>query len=444
MTSTDQIPKRGTVWPAMCSTSEIDSVDLVESAVGLYLVDENDRHLFAGNAGLWNASFGFSDDRIMNAVRDQLGQLPSASLFRQIHPPAADLAGQLVALVPEWRIDRVAYTCSGSSAVDLALRAAFRYHDVRGRRRHRFLAFAGSYHGTTLSAQRVSGEPMLQAEHGVDQSDTIFLPVPGSACRQCAPVCEGACVLDVLAGLRSEADTIAGFIVEPTLGSAGVVQLPTPLLDELARWCRNRDIVIIADEVATGFGRCGRWFDWQRSSVAPDMVVTSKALNAGVLPLAALLIGRRMTSTLIEASADLIHGETQAGNPVACAAALATIAAMRQDDVLTVVNSRSEQLGTFLAHGLRPVPAAASIERNGLMIGIHLSPELRPQIRTISGRIRRSGVIVHPSSLGLSLFPPYTSTEAELRYLAEVVTEAIADEVAPGMRGIADVSAALV
>lgn len=444
MNAIDRVPQRGVVWPAMCSTNQLDVVDVVESTTGPYLIDERDRHLLSANAGLWNASFGFSDARILEAVRTQLDRLPSASLFRQIHSPAADLAAQLISLVPEWRIDRVAYTCSGSSAVDLALRAAFRYHDVRGERRHRFLAMGGSYHGTTLGAQRVGGEPMLQEEHGVDRSDTIFLPTPGSACRSCETHCEGSCTIDALKALDAKADTIAALILEPTLGSAGVVQIPTPVLDELGRWCRERDILIIADEVATGFGRCGRWFDWQRSAVAPDMVVTSKALNAGVLPLAALLIGRPMATVFIDAAADLIHGETQGGNPMACAAALATIAAMREDDVLTGVNRRSEQLGRYLSEGLRATPGAARVERNGLMVGVHVGPELRSKVLAMLERIRESGIVVHPSPLGLSLFPPYNLTDGELGFLAEVVTEVISDEVAVGWRGLADAGTAVV
>lgn len=417
------------VWPAMCSTDQIDSVDVVEKAYGHYVVDNQGRHLLSANAGLWNASLGFTDNRILNAIRNQLDQLPYASLFRQVHPPAAELAEELVGLVPEWQISRVAYACSGSSAVDLALRICRRYHDASGSRRSRMLALSMSYHGTTTAAQAVSGEPMLQAEHGVDQSNTIFLPTPGAGCTQCLEQCTGVCLFDALERLEGEVDTIAGVILEPTIGSGGVIVVPTTVLDYLGHWCRERDVLIVADEVATGFGRCGQWFDWQRSTVPPDLVVTSKALNAGALPLAAVLIGQTVSNLLIDRHADLLHGETQAGNPLACAAALATITAMRDDNSIDLAVDHSEQLGAALEAALTPSAYGLHIERNGLMIGLHLPVKLRDKVPTMLQRIRNSGVIVHPSPLGLSLFPPYNLTTEDLEFLSEVVSEVILDEV---------------
>ncbi|KII00269.1 hypothetical protein LP52_02690 [Streptomonospora alba] len=382
---------------------------------GARLFDEEGTEYLSANAALWNVHCGFDEPRIGDAIREQLDSLPYGTLFRFAHEPALQLARRLVELAPASGLTRVFYGTSGASGVDAALKLARRYQRLVGRPgRASVGALADSYHGTLYGALSVTGEDLGQDEYAVDRSTVVHVPTPLDAETAAA----------ALERLRERADGLAAVIVEPILGSAGVLVPHQDFFTGLGELCRSRDILLIADEVATGFGRTGTMFCSEQFGLEPDLVVLSKGINSGYLPLSAVLVHERVWSAFQEREASLLTGETQAGNPLACAAALATLEVIEDDKLV----ARAARLGAELSAAITDaLPRARGQAREpvgrGLMLGVHLQgsgglPGM-DEVNAVVERFRSLGVIVHPSERGFGLLPPLVVTEDDIGTIAE-------------------------
>lgn len=417
-------PRRHPVWLPMTTMPRyLQAPVTFTGASGSTLYDDEGQPYVSANSALWNVACGYGDPRITDAVVAQLEQLPYSTLFRYSHRPAVDLAERLLELAGLPGLATVFYTTSGGSAVDTALRLARRHHRLTNRPERVLVAhFADSYHGTVGEALTVTGEDLGQGADGTDSRDVLRLPTP-----ECPESTAAALRL-----LTDHADRVAAVIAEPVLGSAGVVDVHPLFWEGLARLRDEHGVLFIADEVATGIGRTGTLFASQWLPVVPDLLVTSKALNNGYLPLAAVLVCERIAAVYDDAQTTFYAGETQAGNPLACVAALATLDIVVQDQLLERADRLAEVLRGELAElTVQPGGQVRAVTGRGLMIGVHLEGPSGPpdlgQVNQVCERFRSLGVIVHPAPRGFSLFPPFTLTDEELDVVLHALRVVLAE-----------------
>ncbi len=391
---------------------------LIERGEGSYLVDDRGRRYLDGVSSLWCTVHGHRHPGIDAAVTDQLGKVAHSTMLGLSHPGATELAGRLVDLVPPG-LSRVFYSESGSTAVEIALKMAFQYQQQRGgqhARRTSFVHLRDSYHGDTIGSVAVGGielfhstyRPLLFQTHAAE---------PGDAA-------------DLERVLSAHEEEIAAVIVEPLVqGAAGMLLHPPGYLRAVRELCDRFGVLLICDEVATGFGRTGTMFACEQEDVAPDLLCLAKGLTGGYLPLAATLATERIYEGFLGAPEEyrtFFHGHTYTGNPLACAAALANLDAFESEDTLERLQPKIELLRKLLDE-VEAMPEVAEVRAQGVMVGIDLGehdPALRLGHR-VTVEARKRGAIVRPLSDVVVLMPPLSISEGELRSLVAIVTESI-------------------
>jgi adenosylmethionine---8-amino-7-oxononanoate aminotransferase len=391
---------------------------VIERAEGTDLIDSDGRRYIDGVSSLWCNVHGHRHEGIDAAIREQLDRVAHSTMLGLTHPAAAELAARLVDLAPPG-LDRVFYSDSGSSATEIAVKMAFQYWRQRGgqhARRTAFVSLDDAYHGDTLGAVSVGGidlfhaaySPLLFRAHRVDPGD------PGQLERV----------------LEFHAEEIAAVILEPLVqGAAGVRVHPPGYLRRVRELCDRHDVLLICDEVATGFGRTGTMFACEQERVAPDFLCLGKGLTGGYLPLAATLTTERIYEGFLGAPDEartFFHGHTFTGNPLACAAALASLDAFEHEGTLLRLQPKIRRLGELLAEIAR-MPEVAEVRGRGFMVGIDLGqhqPELRLGHR-VALEARERGAIIRPLGDVVVLMPPLAISEADLGRLVEIVAESI-------------------
>jgi adenosylmethionine---8-amino-7-oxononanoate aminotransferase len=388
---------------------------IVERAEGTDLIDVAGRRYIDGVSSLWCNVHGHAHPRIDAAVRVQLDRVAHSTMLGLTHRPAIELAQRLVEIAPPG-ITRVFYSDSGSTATEIALKMAFQYWQQRGERRTRFLALRMAYHGDTIGSVSVGGIDLFHSIYRPLLFDTLKAE-PGD-----------------LAGmerlLSDHGGEVAAVIMEPLVqGAAGMLVHPEGYLKGVRDLCDRHGVLLILDEVATGFGRTGRMFACEHEGVAPDLLCVAKGLTGGYLPLAATLASERIYEGFLgefEEFRTFFHGHTYTGNPLACAAAIATLDVFREERTLEALEGKIE----LLAELLEPVaahPAVSEVRRVGFMVGIELAEQplaLRMGHRvTLEARAR--GAIIRPLGDVVVLMPPLAISPAHLRRLVSITTEAI-------------------
>ncbi len=389
---------------------------VIEKGEGNYLIDTDGNRYLDGVSSLWVLVHGHGRTEITDAIRAQLDDLAHSTLLGLANVPSVHLAECLVNIAPAG-LEKVFYSDSGSTAVEIALKMAFQYWQQRGRPdKQKFICLDNAYHGDTVGAVSVGGIDLFHKVFGPLLFDTIQVPVDVAA-------------LEVV--LKQRAGSVAAMIVEPLVqGAAGMLLQPDGYLAEVARLCREHDVLLIADEVATGFGRTGRMFACEHEAVSPDLLCVAKGITGGYLPLAATLATREIYDSFLGARADnlqFFHGHTYTGNPLACAAALASLRLFEEDGVLERVVERSKQLGALLEERIEPLEAVAEIRQRGLMIGIELNAEGKGA--EVCARARHYGVVIRNLGDVVVLMPPLSVTKTELDKLVSAVDLSIHDVV---------------
>ena len=389
---------------------------VIERADGTDLIDVDGRRYIDGVASLWCNVHGHRHPLIDAAIGEQLGRVAHSTMLGLTHPPAAELAARLVEIAPPG-LTRVFYSESGATAVEIALKMAFQFWAHAGREgRTSFVTLEGAYHGDTLGAVSVGGIDLF---HGT------FRPLLFKTWRV-APGDERK--LDRVLDLHGH--ETAAVIVEPLVqGAAGMHVQPPGFLRRVRELCDQAGTLLICDEVATGFGRTGTMFACEQERVAPDLLCLGKGLTGGYLPLAATLATERVYEGFLGAPEDsrtFFHGHTFTGNPLACAAALASLEVFARDSTLLRLQPKIRLLGELLAD-VAAMPEVAEVRGRGFMVGIDLGehdPTLRLGHRVVL-EARRRGAIVRPLGDVIVLMPPLAISKADLRRLVEIVGEAI-------------------
>jgi adenosylmethionine---8-amino-7-oxononanoate aminotransferase len=388
---------------------------IVERAAGTDLIDVEGRRYIDGVSSLWCNVHGHAHPRIDAAVRAQLDRMAHSTMLGLTHRPAIELAQRLVEIAPPG-LTRVFYSDSGSTATEIALKMAFQYWQQRGERRTRFVALRMAYHGDTIGSVSVGGIDLFHSMYRPLLFDTLKAE-PGDL----------AGMERLLSGHGGE---VAAVIMEPLVqGAAGMLVHPEGYLRGVRELCDRHGVLLILDEVATGFGRTGRMFACEHEGVAPDLLCLAKGISGGYLPLAATLATERIYEGFLgefEEFRTFFHGHTYTGNPLACAAALATLDVFREERTLEALEGKIELLAELL-EPLAAHPAVSEVRRVGFMVGIELAEQplaLRMGHRvTLEARAR--GAIIRPLGDVVVLMPPLAISPVDLRRLVSITAEAI-------------------
>jgi adenosylmethionine---8-amino-7-oxononanoate aminotransferase len=391
---------------------------IVEEGDGVELVDSRGRRYIDGISSLWCTVHGHRHPAIDIALRDQIDRVAHSTMLGLSHAPAIELARHLVELAPPG-LQRVFYSDSGSTAAEIALKMAFQYWQQRGgedARRTRFVALRNAYHGDTIGSVSVGG---------IDLFHSLYRPLLFDALRA-----EPGDPADMERILAEHAGEVAAVIVEPLVqGAAGMLVHPPGYLREVRELCDRHGILLVFDEVATGFGRTGRMFACEHEHVAPDLLCLAKGLTGGYLPLAATLTTERVYAGFLGQHEDFrtfFHGHTYTGNPLACAAALASLRVFEQERTIERLQPKIELLGELL-EPVAALPQVAEVRRRGFMCGIELAdyPLAARMGHRVTLEARARGAIVRPLGDVVVLMPPLRIEPGDLRRLVEIVGQAI-------------------
>jgi len=408
------------------------------------LVTEDGRRLIDGMAGLWTVNVGHGRQELIEAAVKQLRSLPYVSTFGGVaSPPAIELAEKIAGLAPPG-LNGVFFTSGGSEANETAIKLA-RRHWVRGGEPQKsiVLAHERGYHGlagVTTTATRL--QP-YHGEFGVGAPDIHEVPTPyvyrcpaGTPCDPgSCPVCLGEALERRIAEFGAE--RIAAVIVEPVFGSGGVIVPPPGYLMRLREICDRHRLLLIVDEVITGFGRTGTWFACEHEGVAPDLLTFAKGVTSGYVPLGGVVVSDEIWDGLRDPGAEpgvLMHGFTHSGHPLACAVALANIATIERENLLARVGELSEVMARQLVP-LREHPEVGEVRQAGLMAGVELVadrstrqrwPVAAARGRRVAAEARERGLLTR-SLLDdiLCLAPPFTISEETLGRAVEILAESL-------------------
>ncbi len=356
---------------------------LLVSAEGMYYRSADGRRILDGVAGLWCVPAGHCHPRIVAAVQKQVAELDFAPTFQMAHPKAFEAAERLAKFAPPG-LDRVFFTNSGSEAVDTALKIAVAYQSVRGQpKRTRLIGRERGYHGVNFGGISVGGIPTNRERFGslLPSVDHLRHPldIERNAFSRGLPEhgVELARELETQLFARQDPTSVAAVIVEPVQGSAGVIVPPRGYLQELRRICDAHDILLVFDEVITGFGRLGANFAAQYFGVVPDIIACAKGLTNGTVPMGAVIVRREIHDAFMKAAPEgqieLYHGYTYSGHPLACAAAIATQDVFAEERLV----ERAAALAPYwedAVHSLKGLPHVRDIRNLGLVAGIELEP----------------------------------------------------------------------
>jgi adenosylmethionine-8-amino-7-oxononanoate aminotransferase len=391
---------------------------MIEGAEGSELIDAEGNRYLDGVSSLWCNVHGHRHPLIDRAIRDQLERVAHSTMLGLSHPRAAELASRLVAIAPPG-LDRVFYSDSGSTAVEVALKMAFQYWQHRGGqhvRRTSFICLREAYHGDTVGSVSVGG---------IDLFHSAFGPLLFNAHRA-----EPGDIDDIARLLARHEEEVAAVIVEPLVqGAAGILTHPPGYLRAVRELTERHGVLLICDEVATGFGRTGTMFACEQERVAPDLLCVAKGLTGGYMPLAATLATESIYEAFLADHAEFktfFHGHTYTGNPLACAAALASLEVFRRERTLVRLRPKIRLLAESLAD-VQLMPEVREVRQCGLMVGIDLG-EHDPSARMghrVTLEARKRGVIVRPLGDVVVLMPPLSISLKDLRRLVEVTAESI-------------------
>ncbi|MGP9805718.1 omega-aminotransferase AptA [Paracoccus sp. NSM] len=384
------------------------------------------RQILDGTAGLWCCNAGHCRPRITEAVQAQIGELDYAPAFQMGHPLAFELANRLVDIAPEG-MDHVFYCNSGSEAVDTALKIALAYHRARGdAARTRLIGRERGYHGVGFGGISVGGIVNNRRHFGTLLAGVDHLPhthLPENRMTKGQPE-HGANLADDLERIVAlhGAETIAAVIVEPMAGSTGVLMPPKGYLEKLRAITKKHGILLIFDEVITGFGRLGSPFAAQHFGVVPDMITCAKGLTNGVIPMGAVLATAQIHDAFMQGPEhiiELFHGYTYSGNPISCAAAIATLDTYAEEGLLT----RAASLETYwqeAIHSLADHPHVIDIRNMGLIGAVELAPiEGQPGKRAFDVFIKafEAGILIRVTGDIIAMSPPLIISEAQIDHL---------------------------
>lgn len=405
---------------------------MIVAAKGLHYTTSQGQKILDGTGGLWCCNAGHGNSRIVEAIQTQAAQLDFAHNFNLGHPIAFQAASQVVELADGF--DHVFFTNSGSEAVDTALKMALAYHAIRGEGQRRFLIGRHkAYHGINFGGVSVAGIGTNKSQFGSLYPATAHMrstDLPENVFSKGQPDagCDLANDLETLCESYG-GHTIAAVIVEPVAGAGGVYPPPIGYLERLREICDKNGILLIFDEVITGFGRLGTPFAFDRFGVRPDLVTLAKGLSNATVPMGGVLTGNAFRETFLDGSEtrpDLFHGYTYSGHPLACAAAIATLDVYRENKLFENA-AAMEPYWQDMLHSLRKSDRVIDIRNIGLLGAIELRSEgtLGAVGRDMFERLWDKGLLVRPIGDSLAMSPPLSIDKAHIDEIGRLISSTL-------------------
>ena len=412
---------------------------IIERGEGCELIDTDGNRYLDGVSSLWVNVHGHGHPTLDAAITAQLGRLAHSTFLGLTHPPAIELAARLVALAPG-RLDRVFFSENGAASVEVALKMAYSYWRHKGEDRPRFVRLENAYHGDTIGAVSIGGIDRFHETYRPLLFSTASNPSP--YCYRCplglSPADCGLRCADALEEvLAAEGDQVAAVVIEPLVqGAAGIITAPDGHLRRVADIARRHGVLLVVDEVATGFGRTGKMFACEHEGIEPDILCLAKGLTGGYLPLSATLATAQVFDAFLarpEEHRTLYHGHSYSGNPLCCAVALANLDVFEAEGTIASLPAKVEAL----AAALKPLadhPHVGEVRQRGLMVGIELvadraTKEPFPEHLQVGAEVARAtrprGAIVRPLGDVVVLMPPLAMTEDELARLVSATAAAV-------------------
>ena len=413
---------------------------IITEGRGTYIKDACGRWYIDGISSLWVTVHGHRKQEIDTAIKEQLDKISHSTLLGCTNPLAAELAEKLVQITPDG-LSRVFYSDNGSTAVEVGLKIAYQYWQQRGvKGKKKFLSLKNAYHGDTIGAVSVGGIDLFHKVY----SPLLFksFKAPSPYCYRCElgkkyPSCSLSCLKQMEKILKRNHGEIAALIIEPLVqGAAGMILSPPRYLKGVQGLCRKYNVLLIADEVATGFGRTGTLFACDHEGVRPDIMCLAKGITGGYLPLAATVTTEKIYRAFLGKYEDLktfFHGHTYSGNQLACAAALASLNVFRKERTLQKLQTKIALLEKEL-DAIACMPHVGDVRQKGFMVGIELVRDRKTKAPyaleerigwKVCSRARLKGVLIRPLGDVIVLMPPLSISRDELKSLLRVTGEAI-------------------
>jgi beta-alanine--pyruvate transaminase len=408
---------------------------LLSRAEGMHYWTPEGRQVLDGTAGLWCVNAGHCRPKIVEAVRRQVGEMDYAPTFQMGHPLAFEFAERLAEIAPPG-FKKVFFTNSGSESADTALKIALAYHRVRGEgQRYRLIGRERGYHGVNFGGMAVGGIPTNRKAFGPGLAGVYHIRHTHDLARNSfskgQPAHGGVELADDLERVCALHDpsTVAAVMVEPVAGSAGVLVPPRGYLERLREICTRHGILLVFDEVITGFGRLGTPFGAERLGVMPDIITTAKALTNGTIPMGAVFVRSEIFEAFMQGpqGIELFHGYTYSGHPVACAAGIAMLDTCAEEGLLERASSL-EAHWEATAHSLKGTKHVIDVRNFGLMAAIELEPRPgAPGARAYEAFVRafEAGVLIRVTADIIALSPPLIVEKPQIDRIFQAIRDAV-------------------
>ena len=417
------------IWHPCTQMKDHETLPLVpiRSGRGVYLYDFEGNSYIDAVSSWWVNLFGHANARINARVKAQLDTLEHVLLAGFTHEPAVELAHKLVNLTPE-TLKKVFYVDNGSSAVEAALKMSYHYHRNLGRKKALFLSLTNSYHGETLGALSVGDVSLYKETYEPLLIENMQVPVPKDQSEEAAK--EALVTLEEV--LKSEGEHIAAFIVEPLIQGAGSMHMYHPYYLEGARaLTKQYGVHLIADEIMTGFGRTGKMFACEHAGISPDFMTLSKGLTGGYLPLSVVMTTDEVYSAFYCDYSEykaFLHSHSYTGNPLACSAALETLAIFETENILESNEKKSRYIAKKL-HAFEALENVASVRQQGMVAAVELQgykAEERIGLEIYRYGLK-NGVLLRPLGNVIYFMPPYIISYEEIDTMMRVAYEGIVE-----------------
>ena len=415
---------------------------IIESGNGCTIKDIYGNEYIDGISSLWTNVHGHRKEKLDLAIKEQLDMIAHSTLLGLSNIPAIECARKLIEIAPEG-LTKVFYSDSGSTAVEIAIKIAFQYHQQAASgdpNKTKFISLTNAYHGDTIGSVSVGGIDLFHATYKSLLFSAIHVESP--YCYRCPfgrsdNSCDFECLKNLEETMWAHCHEVAAFVIEPLVqGAAGMLVQPPGYLKRVRELCTEQNIIMIADEVAVGFGRTGKMFACEHEGVVPDIMALAKGISGGYLPLAATLVNEKIYEGFLgkyEEFKTFFHGHTYTGNPLACAVSLANLEIFEEEHVIDKLQGKIEHL-TKKLQSFTSLDHVGEVRQRGFMVGIELvadmaSKESYPPEDKIGHRVimeaRKHGLMIRPLGNVIILMPPLGISIDELDRLCKITYESI-------------------